>query len=48
MDTEGFTRGVKRLGREAHHSPDISVEVKKTWIYTSISPYAFMAQCLIS
>jgi hypothetical protein len=26
---------VKRLGREANHSPPISAEVKKTWIYIS-------------
>jgi hypothetical protein len=34
---------VKRQWREADHSPPISTEVKKTWIYTSIPPYAFMA-----
>jgi hypothetical protein len=28
--------GVKRQGRETEHSPATSVEVKKTWIYTSI------------
>jgi hypothetical protein len=27
--------GVKRLGREVDHSPPISAEVKKMWIYTS-------------
>jgi hypothetical protein len=27
--------GVKRPGHEADHSPPTSVEVKKTWIYTS-------------
>jgi hypothetical protein len=27
--------GVKRPGREADHSAKASVEVKKTWIYTS-------------
>jgi hypothetical protein len=38
---------VKRPGREADHSPPASVEMKRTWIYTSDSPYVFMAQCLI-
>jgi hypothetical protein len=35
--------GVKRPGREADHSPPTSAEVKKTQIYTSTPPYAFMA-----
>jgi hypothetical protein len=35
--------GVKRQGREAGHSPPTSVEVKKTWIYTSTPTYVFMA-----
>jgi hypothetical protein len=30
-------------GRQADHSPSASVEVKKMWIYTSTTPYAFMA-----
>jgi hypothetical protein len=34
--------GVTRQGREADHSPPTSAKVKKIWIYTSISPYAFM------
>jgi hypothetical protein len=34
--------GVKRQGREADHSPPASAEVKKTWLYTSTLPYAFM------
>jgi hypothetical protein len=38
-----FPRGVKRQGRKADHSPPVSVEVKKTWIYTSTPPYVFMA-----
>jgi hypothetical protein len=33
---------VKRQGRDADHSPPISAEVKKMWIYTSTPPYAFM------
>jgi hypothetical protein len=28
--------GVKRQGRDADHSPPVSAEVKKMWIYTSI------------
>jgi hypothetical protein len=35
--------GVKRPRREAHHSPPTSAEVKNTWIYTSNTPYVFMA-----
>jgi hypothetical protein len=35
--------GVKRLGREADHSPPTSAEVKKMWIYTFTPPYDFMA-----
>jgi hypothetical protein len=35
--------GLKRLGREADHSPPASAEVKKMWIYTSTPTYAFMA-----
>jgi hypothetical protein len=34
---------VKRSGREADHAPPASAIVKKMWIYTSTSPYAFMA-----
>jgi hypothetical protein len=40
--------GVKRSGHEADLSPPTSVEVKNTWIYTSILPYTFMAYYLIS
>jgi hypothetical protein len=35
--------GLKRPGLEADHSPPTIAEVKKTWIYTSAPPYAFMA-----
>jgi hypothetical protein len=38
-----LSRGVKRQGCEADHSPPTSAEVKKMWIYTSIPPYVFMA-----
>jgi hypothetical protein len=38
-----FSPGVKRQGREADHSPPISAEVKKTWIYTFSYPHIFMA-----
>jgi hypothetical protein len=41
--SESLSPGVKRPGREADHSPTTSAEVKKTWIYSSISPYTFMA-----
>jgi hypothetical protein len=34
--------GVKLPGREADHSSPTSVEVKKTWIFTSTTPYVFM------
>jgi hypothetical protein len=33
---------LKRLERDADHSPPSSAEVKKTWIYTSTPPYVFM------
>jgi hypothetical protein len=33
--------GVKRPGREADYTHPASAEVKKMWIYTSTSPYAF-------
>jgi hypothetical protein len=35
--------GVKRPRCEADNSPPTSVEVKNTWIYSSILPYVFMA-----
>jgi hypothetical protein len=34
--------GVKRPEHEAEHSPPTSAKVKKMWMYTSTSPYAFM------
>jgi hypothetical protein len=40
--------GLKRLGREADHSPPTGAKVKKIWLYTSTPPYAFMAYCFIS
>jgi hypothetical protein len=43
MGTGGSFPGVKRPERVADHSPPISAEVKKMWIYTSTPPYAFMA-----
>jgi hypothetical protein len=39
---------VKRQGREADHSPPSNAEVKKMWIYTSTTPYVFMALGLLS
>jgi hypothetical protein len=35
--------GVRRPDREADHSHPTSDKVKKTWIYTSTSQYAFVA-----
>jgi hypothetical protein len=37
--------GVKRLGREADHSPPSSAEVN-AWRYTSTPQYSFMTWCL--
>jgi hypothetical protein len=34
---------IKRLGRDAYHSPPSSIEVNNTWSYSSTSPYVFMA-----
>jgi hypothetical protein len=39
---------LKRPGREADHSPPTSVQVKKTWTYTSTPPYVSMAWYLVS
>jgi hypothetical protein len=38
-----ITPGLRRPRREADHSPPTSGEVKKTLIYKSTPPYAFMA-----
>jgi hypothetical protein len=43
MGTGSSFPGVKRPGREADHSSPTSAEVKKMWIYTSTTPYTFMA-----
>jgi hypothetical protein len=40
---EALPLGVKQQGHEADHSPQTCAEVKKTRIYTSTSPYVFMA-----
>jgi hypothetical protein len=37
----------KMSGREAHHSPQSSAEVKNAWSYTSTPQYVFMACCLV-
>jgi hypothetical protein len=42
-----LSRGVKRPGREADHSPPSSAEVNNVWSYTSTPQYVFMAWCLI-
>jgi hypothetical protein len=43
MGTGSSFPGVKWPGRKADHSPPTSAEVKKIWIYTSTTPYAFIA-----
>jgi hypothetical protein len=48
MGTRIFPLGVKQPGPEANHSPLTSPEVMEMWIYTSIPPYIFMVQWLIS
>jgi hypothetical protein len=40
---EDLSLGIKRLEREADHSPSTSAEIKKSWVYTSTTPNAFMA-----
>jgi hypothetical protein len=42
MGAGAVSLGVKRQKHEADHSLPASAEVKKTWIYTSTSPYIFM------
>jgi hypothetical protein len=44
-DTGALSPGVKRLGREAAHSPPPSGEVKND---TSTSPYSFIVSCINS
>jgi len=39
---------VKRPGREADNSPPSNADVKNAWSYTSITPYIFIALCLIN
>jgi hypothetical protein len=46
--TGTLSPGIRRPGREADHEPTTSAEVKRVWIYTSTTPYSFMAYCLIS
>jgi hypothetical protein len=43
MGNGALSHGVKRPGREAHHTPLTDAEVKKMWIHTSTPPYALMA-----
>jgi hypothetical protein len=38
-----FFLEIKRPGHEADHSPPVSAEVNKMWIYASTPPYALMA-----
>jgi hypothetical protein len=39
---------VKRLMGKVDHSPQVSEEINNTWIYTSTSPYAFIANFTLS
>jgi hypothetical protein len=43
LHTAGYTLGIKRLGREADHSPPTVDVVKKMWIYAYAPPYDLMA-----
>jgi hypothetical protein len=43
LHTAGYSPGIKRLGREADHSPPTVDVVKKMWIYTFTPRYVFMA-----
>jgi hypothetical protein len=43
VGTLGLFHGRKVSGREADQPPPSSVEVRKTWIYTSTDPCVFMA-----
>jgi len=45
--TRVLTPGVKRSGREAHRSPESSVEDKNAGSYISAPQYIFMAWCLV-
>jgi hypothetical protein len=42
-----FSPEVKRLQREADHSPPSDTEVKNAWGYTSTSPCVFIAWCVV-
>jgi hypothetical protein len=43
MAMRGSFPGDKAAVDEADHLPPTIIEVKNTWIYTSTSPYVFMA-----
>jgi hypothetical protein len=45
---EALSPGVKRLGREADHSPPSSAEVKNAWGFTSTPQFSFIACCLVN
>jgi hypothetical protein len=42
MGTGGSFLGVKAAEGEADYSQPTNAEVKKIWIYTSTTPYAFI------
>jgi hypothetical protein len=46
VGTGDLSLRVKRLGREADHSPSFSAEVKIVWSCTTAPYYIFMAWCL--
>jgi hypothetical protein len=37
--------GARRHTREVNHLPANNADLKKTWVYNPVPPYAFMAQC---
>jgi hypothetical protein len=43
MGIGALSPGVKRQGREADQLSPTIAEVKKLWLHSSTSPYAFMA-----
>jgi hypothetical protein len=47
VGTRGSFSDVKRVGREADHSPLSNTEVKNAWSYNSSPHYAFMDLCSV-
>jgi hypothetical protein len=44
---EFLSLGIKRLGREADHSPPSNSEIKNAWSYSSTPQNVFMAWCSV-